>query len=212
MLALTGCMKIYPDPELPDLEVTWSTPFERSCDGGEEILVTVIGIDDPTTRLERAAACTDEKIKFADVARERFRIEGVLRAPDGTMLDTFEPTEADLRNGWDTEAYLWLPFDDGSFSVVWMFDMGESCESLSVQTIVIELADSLSPEPFVFAADCVQSLHYGNAPVGSYTVVLSALAGTDIVAVSEPREVELPRGMTTNIGSVLLVPCNGPCR
>src|SRR5262245_17907644 len=113
-------MKIYPDPELPDLEVTW---FDE-CEAGAEVALTVTGIDTPATQLEMVVPCADAIYRFADVARERFHVEGALRDASGMMSGSAQQ-EADLRNGLDVSAFL-------NFMVVenvlvrWVFESGTS--------------------------------------------------------------------------------------
>src|SRR5262249_45758768 len=54
LAGLAGCMRIYPDPELPDLTVEWD---EFECmDATADIAITVTGVDTPTTMLMQTAA------------------------------------------------------------------------------------------------------------------------------------------------------------
>ncbi|MBL0219514.1 MAG: hypothetical protein IPQ07_37305 [Myxococcales bacterium] len=60
-LGLTGCMRIYPDPELPDVTVLWG---EQDCrDGTGNVAITLTGVDTPSTATT-TVPCTDHTVAF----------------------------------------------------------------------------------------------------------------------------------------------------
>jgi hypothetical protein len=98
-------MKIYPDPELPDIDVEWSEP---DCDDGAvDVALSLIGVDDPALRQEQTIPCADLNATFADVSRQRHRIEARLLDGQGAELNMAE-YEVDLRDGLDETAYLYF--------------------------------------------------------------------------------------------------------
>lgn len=207
-LALGGCMKIYPDPELPDIEVTW---FESDCrEGADVVALSLIGFDDTSFRSDVTVACSDAKKTFADVARERYRFEAELRSATGEMLSSYNE-DLDLRNGLDRELSLYF----GGFEnvrVAWTFDMGAMCASLAVDNVMIEFTDASFAEPFAFAAPCELAVLFTSVPDGIYTVVARAVSGGSTVAVSLPSPaVSISFESFTDIGTLVMTPCGSSC-
>jgi hypothetical protein len=99
--SLSGCMVIYPDPELPDIKLEWS----GECDAGSEISIGLVNLDEGTTT-RYAAPCTDNKLTLEDVDRKLFRVDGALVQADGSVSATASG-EADLRNGFNKETFLY---------------------------------------------------------------------------------------------------------
>ena len=108
-MTLGGCMRIYPDPELPDVTVTW---FEQDCrDGAVAVAITLTGLDTPST-VTTTVPCADLTVEFPDVARQRFHVGGALLDLAGNVSSTSE-ADVDLRTGFDQTADLYF----GGFSV-----------------------------------------------------------------------------------------------
>lgn len=104
-LLLAGCMRIYPDPELPDVKVAWFA--EERCEGNH-VEITLTSFDSDAV-VARAAPCVDQEATLADLVRERFHVEGVLRDAAGAELATSDGGEVDLRNGFNQSAGLFFP-------------------------------------------------------------------------------------------------------
>jgi hypothetical protein len=200
-------MKIYPDPELPDIEVEW---YDGDCrDGTGDVKLTLSGLDDTTLREEVTVACSSVKATFTDVPRERYRLEGALLDASGEEFNRSE-TELDLRNGIDEHTSLYF----GGFSnyrVAWTFDMGATCESLGVDAVQIEFAVDDLP---VYGGSwpCRLSPSFGNAPDGIYSVTALALSGMTTVAVSPALpDVAIDFESFVNLGTFVLTPCGAEC-
>lgn len=207
VLALASCMKIYPDPELPDVDVEWSEP--DCSDGAVNVALALIGVDDPTLREERTIPCADLKARFADVSRERHRIEATLLDAQGAELDMAE-YEVDLRDGLDETAYLYFG-DFDNYRVLWMFDMGASCAALAVDEVVIEFSSQQQPG-FSRSGPCEFGMQFGSAPEGVFAVRAIALSdGSPVAASPKTPELAFVPGMFTLIGTLVLSPCSADC-
>ena len=201
-------MKIYPDPELPDLDVEW---YSFDCrDGTPEVVLSLTGIDDATFQAERVVPCTDLKATFADLPRERFRLDGALRMSGDPLFGTYTE-ELDLRNGLDKRAYLYF----GGFENVRVelaFDMGATCQSLMVDTIVVEFTSTSFPEPLAQPTLCGQDLLFTSLPDGIYTARARAVAGETTVAISpESAQAAVNFETFTDFGTLVMSPCDPSC-
>ncbi|HTL39004.1 MAG TPA: hypothetical protein VL326_37995 [Kofleriaceae bacterium] len=207
-LGMTGCMKIYPDPELPDVNIDWS---DSNCDEGTgDLSLVLTGIDDTTAHYEQTVACDAYKTTFKDVSRQRFHLVGQLLDTSGEIYSEAE-SDVDLRNGFDVSSYLYF----GGFSnwrVGWVFDMGATCESLGADNVLAVL--SLDGQDYsANEAPCELGRMFGSAPPGTYAVTVYATAPGNIttVAVSQPIDVDVPDAMRADFGTVTLTPCASTC-
>lgn len=201
-------MKIYPDPELPDIEVRW---FEGDCrDGTGDVALALIGLDSPTFRADLTVPCADMKATFADVARERFRLEGSLRGMTGEEFSN-AVVDLDLRNGFDERAELYF----GGFSnvrVAWTFDMDATCASLAADFVEILFSSPSFADPLGWGEPCERSPALVSMPDGVYTVVARARTEQAIVAVSPPSaEVAITFDSFTDVGTLVMTPCGAAC-
>jgi hypothetical protein len=207
VLALGGCMKIYPDPELPDVDVAW---FESDCRAGGVVVLTLIGVDNTSFRSERTVPCADLKAEFADVARERYRIEAALHSEAGAEVSTYEE-ELDLRNGLDERADLFFGFFS-SLRVGWTFDMGATCESLDAESMLLQFTGTTFPEPFQTVELCARGLAFPSLPDDTFTVVATAMTrDMAAVAVSPPSAEFTVEGESFVQVVVVLMPCGDQC-
>ena len=201
-VALGGCMAIYPDPELPDVIVRW---YGEDCRPGTgAVAMALVGVD-TTSRAEVTVPCADLTTTFADVARERYRFEGLLQDDSGEAFSRSD-AEVDLRDGFDERVDLYF----GAFSnfrVAWAFDMGATCESLGADGISLRFSDPDMTPAFQTFAACSQTPFFGTFPGGTYTLGLRAFAGTTTVATSpESEEFEIADPDLTDLGVVTLSP------
>lgn len=200
-------MRIYPDPELPDVDVEW---FEGDCRPGTgDVAISLIGVDDPALRTDVTVPCADLQATFEDVARERFRLIGTLRDLDGEVFSN-SWADLDLRDGLDERASLYLGAF-ANFRVGWAFDLGASCESLGADAVLIDLISG-PMSGFGTGAPCELSPHLTNVPFGVYTITLRAIAGEAIVAVApDLADVVIDADALTDLGTVVLTPCGPSC-
>jgi hypothetical protein len=203
-VALGGCMKIYPDPELPDIEVFWYV--DQCKPGSGDVLVVLDGIDDPAVHVERSVPCMDAKLEFADVARERYRVTGTLLDAAGTPLGGGSQP-ADLRNGFSTSVGLSF----ANVRIAFEFDPGVTCDSLDATRVGawIRLGDEWSP---LAQSDCDAGEIFAFSSPGMFTLAARALDEEfRLVAAAAPAEVEVATDGLTNVGPLTLVPCDGAC-
>jgi hypothetical protein len=200
---LASCMRIYTDPELPDVEVSW---YADSCEDAGVVVVALVGLDDGS-RVEVTSACTGPEILFEDVQRARYRIEATLfDAAGNASLQAAE--DADLRDGLDEQIDLYFS-SYSSFRVAWVFDMGASCASLAVDAIALELLPD--GERLVYS-DCRRTPTFGFHRNGTYTMQLRALSGSETVAIApESAPFTLAPLEQAELGTMTLSPCAPSC-
>lgn len=202
IVALGGCMVIYPDPELPDVVARW---YEEDCRPGLGNVAIALVDFDTESRVEVTVPCTDLTASFVDVARERYRVEAFLQDTGGDAFSRSD-AEADLRDGFDERVDLYF----GAFSnfrVAWAFAMGATCESLGAEAMSIRFSNPDMTPAFQTYAACAQTPFFGQYPDGTYTLRLEAMAGTTPVATSpESEEFEIADPELTNLGVVTLSP------
>ncbi|CAN5748781.1 hypothetical protein BH11MYX3_BH11MYX3_30250 [soil metagenome] len=200
-------MKIYPDPELPDIQVEWGDQDCRAITGN--VAVTITGVDSASTET-MTVPCSDLRVTFADVARERFHIAGALLDLAGNVFSTND-SDVDLRNGFNESVGLY--FDGFSnFRVAWTFEGGTTCQSLGVTYVAISFSLPDEPDVVAFEYPCELTRVAAQAPEGTFTARMRAFAGEAVVAASEetaPFEVT-PEGLT-DFGTLTLVPCGAAC-
>jgi hypothetical protein len=207
LVALGGCMKIYPDPELPDAKFEW---FTGDCGEGTQMSIAITGVDDPTEHHETTALCSDEKATIKDVSRQRYTITAETQDDMGNVRMGMSDV-LDLRNGYDRTAYLYF----GSFSdfiAIWRFDMGASCASLGANLVSIEF---YVEDQFRTATGrgCTDGMLFDMGEPGIYSVIARAMdyETLETFAISQPLpDVVLGNGLA-NIGPLLLTPCAPDC-
>lgn len=202
---LTGCMKIYPSSELPDIDVEW---YSEECDTTPEIAITLVNLDTGAAS-ETTHPCADQRATIEDVDRVRFRVDGSLLEPDGTVFVTASD-EADLRNGINDEVYLYFP-RDAYLRVLWQFADGASCESLEVDTVALDFLDP-SYGVFTETTSCTAGVYVGYPFGSNLTVQIRAVSRGATVAISERSEtiVVMPPERV-DVGPLTLVPCGTEC-
>jgi hypothetical protein len=210
LLGLSGCMKIYPDPELPDIEVTW---YEGDCDDETSTIeITATGIDDPTERHMTSIACTAMKTTFKDVTRQRFHVTGSLKDAMGGVYGASE-TDVDLRNGFDETAYLYFGVAFSNFRVAWTFDMGDTCASLGAEGVDILFSMNGQPE-FAMGAPCDLGTFNGSSPPGTFSVSATAYnfdSGTVAYSMEPIPDVTIGFSGRADIGTIVLTACAPTC-
>lgn len=191
-------MRIYPDPELPDVKVEWSS---EDCRAGDELVFLELDSLDSDAHEEVTVPCSDLTATFKDVARERYHIKGELRTSANELITPAE-YEVDLRNGFNESAFLYFGGFD-NFRVSWTFDMGASCETLHVAYIDVSFSDQNR-----YGFDCDFGSGTGNAPDGEFTVTVRAFAfnNNTPLAESAPLTVMIDSATFTDLGTFTLTP------
>jgi len=203
---LTGCLRIYPDPELPDVEITW---FDGDCMQAmaTKVSVSLTGIDDPSQHADAEVACSDQKMTFADVQRIRFHITAVMRDAAGHKLGIADFQDTDLRDGLDKTTDLFFNIFGPNFSVAWAFEGDATCTSLAAETVALRFTPTDGTPPLTVDQPCEAQLFYGFAPLGTVTVSARALAASVAVAESaESAPLVVAEDMFTDAGTLTLVP------
>lgn len=202
-------MKIYPDPELPDIEVEW---YDGDCAGLDgSVLLTLTGVDDTAVKQELSVACNGLGATFKDVPRQRYMLDGRLVDAMGEEYSRAQPMDLDLRNGIDETAYMYFG-GFNNFTVGWQFEGGATCASLGVAFVSVDLVQ----EGMVVggsAGQCQQMILFGSGPVGTFDVDVSGFSDNGTVLATSPRIEQVTLGLDaiTNLGLVTLAPCGDQC-
>lgn len=203
-------MRIYPDPELPDIQLDWS--IEDCREGTGDVRVTLTGIDDPDTVLEATVPCTDTLAVFPDVARERYLLNGTLLDMTGAEYAGWYD-ELDLRNGIDARTYLYFG-GGGNVRVGFTFEPGESCDSLGIRVVTGRFTPQRPPfESWELPVACQAHAVFATLPEEAFTVRLVAFdtTGTIAAAPESPVFTPPPAPALTNLGNLVLARCNPSC-
>lgn len=211
-LALGGCMRIYPDPELPDVVVEWHA--EADClDDGDRVLVS-LSTADPVAEVGLAAVpCRDATVRFDDVARVRHRLAVRLEDAEGAVFGG-NNGEVDLRDGLSERVFVFFGrAPDSNFRVAWTFDMGASCEALSALSVLLVASMPAGGPMFYFHAPCDAPVFLNAIPLeGTYTLTARAFSVDGVVAASPASApFEVTRGAITDLGTITLSPCGDAC-
>jgi hypothetical protein len=178
-LALGACMKIYPDPELPDIVVEWSVEEGCSTDVATMRIEAVRDAAPDEPPVVEDVVCSSGEGRIEDLARERYTVTVVLLDDEGEILGRAEPLDADLRDGTSSREHVWFFLrDEGLVTVAWSFANGETCASLGAMSIQIEAFPTEDPllGNSVIGADCSEDFlpYYGTLLAGSYTFQIRA--------------------------------------
>jgi hypothetical protein len=211
-LGLSGCMKIYPDPELPDVKVEW---FENDCvEGTGDVSLVLTGVDDPSEHYEMTVACDAYKTSFKDVHRQRFHLKGTLLDSSGGVYSEGE-YDLDLRNGFDETASLYFGgFDE--FRIRWVFDAGATCQSVFATDVEIVFSVG-SQVHSAIGVPCELGEAASSMPDGTYSVMGYAVRYTPnslvvVAATQQPIDnVVLVEGVRMDLGTITLTPCGSAC-
>lgn len=211
-LALGGCMRIYPDPELPDVAVEWEADFE--CSGAGDRVVVSLSALDPAAEIGTVAVpCRDGSARFDDVERLRYFVAAKLEDPEGMVLGS-QDEEIDLRDGLSKRFFAFFGrAPESNFRVGWTFAMGASCESLSATSVQL-LVEIPGMGPFFFFQTSCDAAGFMNAipREGTYSLTARAVAIDTVVAVSpESAPFTITNGTITDVGTLVLSPCGAAC-
>lgn len=211
-LGSSSCMRIYADPDLPDLRVEW---FDSECPPGSTVDLEITKEGEASSgQVMASGPCAELRLIVADVARDRLRVTGTLREAGGALL-TRASEPIDTRDGNNKQTYLMFADPDfGRYRLAWSFPPGESCESLGASYVDVVLTNE--ERTFSDLAPCsLGKLEYlPFVEANTYTVLVFAItaSGTRLAAAPPLPDVVIARqGAISELGTVQLVPCTGPC-
>jgi hypothetical protein len=216
-LSSGACMRIYADPDLPDVRGEWDASL---CEEGTTI--TLSASAGPTSLDARAdaeldgmvqvsAPCADGRAVLEDVARSELEVQGVARSAAGEML-TVASYRVDTRDGNNKKAFLNFPDPTfGRLRATWTFADGGTCDSNAVALVWLRLTalDKLSS----YFTMCDDDLPI-EVLEGTYQLeVFGQTIEGQVIRRAAPIEgvVIAPRGALTELGEVRLEPCSGMC-
>lgn len=201
-------MRIYPDPELPDVEVEW---YDGYCADGAAMVLTLTGVDDETFAQQLSVPCRDQRATFEDVARERFSLVAALHDQAGAERARAEPISVDLRNGLDETAYPYFTIDN--FSIAWQFESGYTCASTGFGYVSVHGSTPQGLRVFAQSAPCQAMSLIGTGPEGTWNVDVIAYDADGVPVAAAPRieAATLTFDTLTDLGLVTLAPCGVEC-
>lgn len=203
-------MRIYADPELPDLVADWRDFYDCADDVGD----VHVELRTPSTdelRFEATAPCTEGRITIPDVERERYRVVGYLLDRTGAIYNAAS-TEADLRNGLSERVDLWWP-GYANLVVAWQFSDGGTCASHGAEVVLVdEVRDGIPGFQVLTAFRCTDTSAWMTAMPGRLQLRLRALGMPGTIAISEPTPLlEIAESTRTDAGTLVLAPCFADC-
>jgi len=205
-------MRIYPDPELPDVVIEWFPEIDCGEDT-DRVVVSLFTVDPAAEVSEVEVPCQDAGARFDDVARLRYRLSAKLEDPSGAVLGGHD-TDIDLRDGLNERVTAFFGRSPtANFSVSWTFDMGSSCESLSATTVLLR-ATLPGGDPFFFDAPCDEPLFLNAIPLeGTFTITARAVAGGGAVVAASPESAPftITRNEIADLGTIVMSPCGAAC-
>jgi hypothetical protein len=211
-VAVGGCMRIYPDPELPDVKVEWFA--DGDCVATTDRVVVSLSAGDPAAEVGLVMApCADASLRIADVARERYHVAATLEDGAGAMLGYYEE-DVDLRDGLNERVSAF--FGRGFETLVrgaWTFDLGASCDSLSATQVAFGFAMPGEPAFTIASEPCATGMIVQSIPLqGTYVVSARAYAGNGVVATApDSAPLAFSPGQLVELGTFVLSPCGAAC-
>jgi hypothetical protein len=212
----SGCMTIYPDPELPDVVVEWF-PDDTCTEGVTGVRVEILG-DATTTPIAQDFPCAGGIGRIEDIARTRHDVQVALLDDTDTIVGRSEPFDIDLRNGAShRERVFWFYRDEGLIAIAWRFAGGESCASLGITTLQVNAYPedtTLGQAGFGARCDLGELDYYPGLFAGTYDFQVVGMTDQtgEVVAASMwiTDQVVRDRGELTDLGTVELARCP-PC-
>lgn len=205
-------MRIYPDPELPDIKVEWFT--DGDCVADTDRVAVSVTAGDPAVEVASATApCADASLRIVNIARERYHVTATLEDATSAMLGYYEE-DIDLRDGLDQRVSVF--FGRGFETLIrgaWTFDLGASCDSLSATQVTFRFAMPGEPA-FAFAGDrCAAGMVLQSVPVlGTYIVSARAIGDNGVVAISpDSPPIAFSPSQFVELGTFVLSPCGASC-
>lgn len=203
-------MKIYPDPELPDIDVEW---YDGDCNtGADTIRLALSGVEDATVQQELTVTCADLKTTFVDVPRQRYKLTASLLDAMGDEYSRSPPQDLDLRNGIDETAYIYFG-GFNNFYVSWQLEGGATCQSIGAAFVSALIVDVDGTPVGSSGAQCFDMTMFGSSPDGTYDVDIAAYDENGNAVATAPRieDVTFSFDMSVNLGVVTLTPCGASC-
>lgn len=207
-LGLAGCMRIYPDGEMPDLRVQWS---ESDCRPETPNVRVTVSLFDDSPVADETVPCDALRLTFEDITPARYKVNSALLLADGEEFSAWY-NELDMRDGFDADEYVYFG-GGGNLRVDWVFDMGASCASLGADLMLIEIDDPMFG-PRTNSASCDLTPWIGSAYGEGLMLRLLAVDfdAFEVRAVSPtvgPFDADVA-GLT-NLGTLTVSPCAPNC-
>jgi hypothetical protein len=205
-------MRIYPDPDLPDVRVEWFVDFD--CRSATDVAVAAIYQLDPVTEIRALAApCVDGALRLVDVPRAPLLVTTTLEDAAGAALRNAIQA-IDLSDGRGERVYAGFGAEVDAFATAsWSFAPGASCGSLGADFVDVAFSVAGGRVAFVAGVPCTDVRF--TAPVGlegTVTAQVIARSGERAVAASPPSaEIRLARGAIADFGTLALSPCGADC-
>jgi hypothetical protein len=200
-------MRIYPDPELPDVVVEWFTESDCS-DDSDRVVVSLSTVDPPAEVGMATVPCRDGSVRLDDVARVRYHVAAHLEDLTGAVLGGYD-TDIDLRDGLNERVSTYFGRARyNNFRVAWTFDMGASCAALSATVMGLQASMPGGQPLFAWQAPCGAPVFVNEIPIpGTFTLSARAIAANGVVATSpESTPFEVTFGTITDVGTLTLTP------
>lgn len=201
--SLAGCMKIYPDPELPDVDVQWDGECQSDT---TTVHVALLDWESEAVLHEQSTACEDRELTFEDVARERFRVKGTIFEGDAEVDHAL--FDVDLRDGLGETVHLYFG-GFNSFSASWVFADGASCDSVGARWGVLDLQFEGNPDAFpVTSGPCENGILTTIVSPGRVRVRIRAETNDGRTVATSPLSelIVIPPGGITDAGTFTLTP------
>lgn len=204
-------MRIYPDEELPNLSVEWE--ISRCAEAMGDVRIQLLRWDTSELVAETSAPCESQEVSFEDIAREHYRYDGYLLDASGEIYSAQKGNEVDMRDGLSSRGYVYF---NGFANLVigWSFDEGESCASLGIDAVEVEVMPAGSTDffPTGFAV-CGGSPSWTSVPAGTARFRVRGIGyDTGTIASSEVTpELVITDSERTDAGTLRLRRCDGPC-
>jgi hypothetical protein len=210
-IAATGCMRIYEDGNLPDIEIEWLVPLLVVTSSADEpapqIAALRFDIDDTTV-----AQVTPDvgSVRIADLSRDEHAVRGFGLDAASAIVAGSGPVPIDLRDGNSHSARLLQLFTRlGYANVSWQFPDSATCTSLGAAFVVVHFDPGA-----MFRDGCNDRGQQDPLAAGSYAVhvELTRDDGTAIAVSPTVQATVPPLGEVVDIGPLVLTAPTGTRR
>ncbi|MEZ4361736.1 MAG: hypothetical protein R3B48_16225 [Kofleriaceae bacterium] len=211
-LAAGACMRIYPDPDLPDVKVEWDG---SQCPAGATVNFEAV----PRGTLGGGASvasapCVDGRAILPNVDRAKLEIIGKL-VEAGGAVHSYGMSIVDTRDGRGEETYLYFPPSTfGRVRFTWDGSAGATCASTGATDLQIDFeSDEVGVIPALERCEDLYPFTMA-VPAGTYVLRAYAFAMVGRVAKAGPvaNVVVTERGALTDLGAVPFAPCTNDCQ
>jgi hypothetical protein len=212
-LLTASCMRIYPDPDLPDIKVEW----QAECAPNSTVDVELVPPgESPKGEVAASAPCADQRMIVPNVERARLRVVGVLHEVNGAVVSQ-SSEEVDTSDGNNKHAFLFFEGAEfGRLALAWRFAAGDTCASVGAVNVEVTFSsiDMTNQSSLLSRCDVGRFDNELALEAGVYSMQPFAVGITGTrVAFAPPRSgvVIAGRGVLTDLGTVELRRCDASC-